>query len=336
MLKRLNSPGNYPILREARLAQFQPPFLAQLGIFVLIFISSQVVQGIATALAMLPSLLQTIIPQINAGGAEIDISPEKLLDTMGDGITLVMLFSTVIIILFTFIYCRKIEKRSYFSMGFSKTNFATQYLAGLLAGAALFAVTVLICMPFGAVRFEAVSNIPAQYILLFFVAFLIQGMSEEVMCRGYFMVSLSNRSSVILAVLANSLVFSLLHIVNANVTFLALCNIFLFGVFASVYMLFFNNIWGICALHAAWNFVQGNIFGSNVSGMALESRVWTMFPAEKYELLTGGAFGIEGGLAMTIVLGVSIAIFTYLLIKRVSRQTPEDGSAVLAAQPEEG
>ena len=319
-LKQFNSPEHYPMLKEARLARFQPPLIAQLGIFILIFIAAQILAAVPTVIAMVPAMMKVLIPAVESGSTTPDLATEDIIGSLGNEVMLVSLFATASLILLSFIYCRLIEKRSFASMGFYKQKFIIHYLSGLFAGAALFAVTVLICLLSGAVSIEAAGSISAGYILLFFLAFLVQGMSEEVLCRGYFLVSLTNRNSVLLAVIMNSLLFSLLHFFNPNVTFLALFNIFLFGAFCSLYMLYFNNIWGVCALHSAWNFVQGNIFGSNVSGMTFGSRLLNMSPLAGYDWLSGGTFGIEGGIAMTIVLAAGIVMFVSLLLKRVVEQ----------------
>lgn len=325
MFKKLNSPESYPILREAKLARFQPHFVAQLGIFVLIFVISQLIQAIPAAIAMFPSISESFFSELENGGmdiSQIGATTENVMETAGDNVMLTMLFSTAFVILIIFIYCRKIEKRTFSSMGFSKTKFVKYYLLGLLIGAAMIAATILGNLLPGAIRFEVVDTIPVGYIVLFFFAFLVQGMSEEVMCRGYLMVSLSNRTSVLFAVLTNSLIFSLLHIFNPNITILSLFNIFLFGVLLSICMLLYNNIWVVSAIHSIWNFMEVNIFGSPVSGTVLENRLLTMLPDNKYGMLHGGLFGVEGGLSMTIVLCIAIVCFTFLLVRRVrtSRQ----------------
>ena len=325
VLKQLNSPEHYPVLKEAGLARFQPPLIAQIGIFILIFIAAQIIAAIPTTIAMIPAMMKELIPAMENGGASLNLTTEEIIGSLGNGVMLISLFSTAALILLSFIYCRLIEKRSFSSMGFCRQKPAAHYLSGLAAGALLFAVTVLICLLFGAVSIETAGYISIGYIVLFFLAFLVQGMSEEVLCRGYFLVSLTNRNSVLLAVVMNSLLFSLLHFFNPNVTFLALFNIFLFGAFCSLYMLFFNNIWGVCALHSAWNFVQGNIFGSNVSGMAFGSSLLTMSPRTGYDWLSGGTFGIEGGIAMTIVLVAGIILFLSLLLKRITRNGSKTG-----------
>jgi membrane protease YdiL (CAAX protease family) len=145
------------------------------------------------------------------------------------------------------------------------------------------------------------------------LGFLLQGLSEELLCRGYFMVSLAARQRLIVAVVVSSLAFAALHLANASVLDvpLALPNLFLFGVFTGVYMLKRGSIWGVCAIHSLWNFAQGNIFGIKVSGSTqLPSLLQVSAPNDTWQstLINGGNFGLEGGIAVTIVLGIAIAV----------------------------
>ena len=309
MIRKLNSAENYSILREAEHAVIRPHFLLQICIFVILFILAQFVQSLAAALFLIPAIMR--LPH-NGDPVAGDLASSGFF-------MLVTLFSTVCIILISLLYCRKIERRSYVSIGFSKNRAAVHYLSGLAAGAVMFSVTALICIVSGTVSIQSSGSVSAGYIILFFFAYLIQGMSEEILCRGYFMVSLAGKSSVAAAVVINSLMFSLLHFFNPNVTVLSLFNIFLFGVFASVYTLVFDNIWGIGALHSAWNFTQGIIFGSNVSGTSMQTRLFIMFPDERYSIINGGAFGPEGGIAMTAVYLLALSGLLYLLIRRIQR-----------------
>lgn len=55
------------------------------------------------------------------------------------------------------------------------------------------------------------------------------------------------------AVIANSVIFAALHLLNPGVAPLAIVNLILFGIFASCYFIRRGNIWGIGALHSVWN-----------------------------------------------------------------------------------
>lgn len=121
------------------------------------------------------------------------------------------------------------------------------------------------------------------------------------------MTSVARKSSVIAGVIANSIIFALLHLVNPGIGILPLVNLTLFGVFASVYMLKTDNIWGVSAIHSIWNFVQGSLYGLSVSGMESMPTIF-QFTSTDNTLLNGGAFGPEGGLIVSAVLTISIII----------------------------
>ena len=131
---------------------------------------------------------------------------------------------------------------------------------------------------------------------------MIQGMAEEVLCRSYFLVSIGRRYPMWVAVLLNALFFAALHLANNGISVLAFVNLTLFGIFASVYFIKRGNIWGIGAIHSIWNFVQGNFYGIRVSGIETSCTVFDSVSVDGRAWMNGGAFGLEGGLAVTIVL----------------------------------
>ena len=96
-----------------------------------------------------------------------------------------------------------------------------------------------------------------------------------------------------------------------GVTLLSFFNIFLFGVFASLYTLRTNSLIGGCAIHSAWNFAQGNLFGFQVSGLATNASILTIKTNTSSTLFNGGSFGMEGGLTVTIVLLICILIVIF-------------------------
>ena len=116
------------------------------------------------------------------------------------------------------------------------------------------------------------------------------------------MTSLGSKHKLWVAVTMSSAIFALLHIFNPGITFLSLINLFLAGVSFGLYVICFDNIWGACAYHTMWNFVQGNFYGIQVSGMTMSDSVLVTTNTEGMELLNGGSFGAEGGLITTLVL----------------------------------
>ncbi|WP_426351107.1 CPBP family intramembrane glutamic endopeptidase [Alloiococcus sp. CFN-8] len=283
-------------------------FWIEVLIFIGVFLVLNIIQGIFGGIISSVYLLTTNdISALMAQGTNIT---EIIANS--DVVTIVMLFTTIISIIGAIIYCRFIEKRPVRTMGFRKKNALKDYLLGLLIGAAIFSVSVLICILTDTADFVGLStSFSAGIILLFFLGYLVQGMSEEVLCRGYFMISIARKNTLWAAVIANSVVFSMLHLTNPGIGLMPLINITLFGIFASVYMLKSGNIWGVAAIHSSWNFVQGNIFGIQVSGLGKQESIFSVTLTEGGSLINGGSFGLEGGLAVSIVLLISIFVVLY-------------------------
>lgn len=263
-------------------------------------------------------LLSMIIPSLSSFAAAVPIAFVVVLQNMSMDVsdisiptlelTIVSLYATGITTIFFMMYSRFAEKRNMRSIGFTKINAVSQYLIGLLVGLLMFSAIVGIGVLTGAFAFNGIAtNINWTMIAFIFFGFVIQGMSEEVLCRGWMMTSVARKSSVIAGVIANSIIFALLHLGNPGIGIFPLVNLTLFGVFASVYMLKTDNIWGVSAIHSIWNFVQGSLYGLSVSGMESMPTIF-QFTSTDNTLLNGGAFGPEGGLIVSAVLTISIII----------------------------
>ena len=282
----------------------------ELLIFVAVFFVASVGEGILLipgTLVMLftdSAYLNAIMTQdFNA------IMEASMQITSSNSYTIQMLFANAAMILVVLLFCKLIQKRKMNTLGFRRKGFLAEYISGAVVGFVIFSVAVLICVLTGSLKLEGFSSTFAiGTFLLFTAGYMIQGMAEEVLCRGYFVVSVGRRYSMLVAIIANSLFFAVLHLANSGIGVLAFVNLILFGVFASVYFIKRDNIWGIGALHSVWNLVQGNVYGIRVSGMQTSCTVFSSEMTEGKELINGGAFGLEGGLAVTIVLLAGIVI----------------------------
>ena len=225
---------------------------------------------------------------------------------------LIQLFATVFTVAAVILWCCRVERRSLMTLGFIRRGAMREYLIGIVAGVALFSAAVGLCLLAGVATLTKNPVTPSSWmLLLFLLAFLIQGLSEELLCRSFLMVSLSRRLSLWACAVINSALFSLLHLLNPGITPLALINIFLFGLLASLLVLRRGSIWMAAALHSLWNFVEGNLFGISVSGLGgIPSPLVTTVTTDRSwkTLIHGGDFGIEAGLASTVVFMIGILL----------------------------
>lgn len=309
------------MFKEAESARVKNIFL-QIIIFYAVFLVISIAESIVPSVMMIPELMDYIMSDEFTGVnqkymnfvMEVQARPSNMLAT---------LFSTVFGTVLSIIYCRFIEKRSLGSMGMRKKKAVSSYLAGMLVGFVMFSGVVLLNVISGAVRIEGINpDLNIGLFLIYLCAWLVQGMSEEFIFRGFLMNSIGGKHNMIFAVLISAGAFSLAHILNPGATPLGLFNIFLFGVFMSVYMICFDNIWGVSAIHSLWNFSQGNLFGISVSGTGSGETLFITSPSESKALFHGGAFGAEGGISATVILFIAfIILFLYMFkAKKNDRQ----------------
>ena len=132
---------------------------------------------------------------------------------------------------------------------------------------------------------------------------LVAALAEEAMFRGYGLQTLTRARLAWLAILLTSLPFGYAHLTNPNVvpgvTFI---NTALAGVWFAAGYLRTRSLWLPLGLHWAWNWALGWFFGLPVSGLTVVSH--PLLKATDYgpAWLTGGRYGIEGGVACTIAM----------------------------------
>ena len=285
------------VLEAGKEAKFKPKLILQILIFIIVVLMIQVIER-----GVMNIITEVSVPM------------------------LLFLGTTIISVIGAVLYCRLVEKRSFYSMGMVRRNFFRDYFIGLGIGFLMIFLSLIIALISNTLKYEGI-NIAFEYnsiilLILFFWGFVIQGFSEELLLRGYFLVSLNNVTTLIKGVLINSIVFSFLHIFNSGVSAIGILNIFLFGIFASLVFIRTDTIWIISGIHTMWNFAQGNLFGIKVSGEDFGGSVIS-FKGIGSSLINGGDFGLEGGLAVTVVLFLSI-ISVYFLIKRRDKEEKMD------------
>lgn len=302
----------------AKQAKFQPAWWVQIILFVAVFSLAQTPQTIA----VIAVGIVKIISDAKAAGVD-EISPAALGEMMmnpTDEIMIAQLLSTLLPAAIVILYCRFVERRSLNSMGFVKKGCAVKYLIGLVAGFAMFSATLLISYLFGAVKYVGTDLQNGVMFALMCVGWIFQGAEEEIICRGYFMPSLSSKLPLWAAVLISSVFFSLMHIMNAGFNLIVLVNLTLTGIMFAVLAIRFDSLFVCCAAHSVWNFVQGNFYGLPVSGMYTGGSVFRFELAENMDLWTGGQFGLEGSLSETIVMVIVIAVVVFIPKKNKSAE----------------
>ena len=284
-------------------------------ILLLIFAGYFLVTAITESLVMTIVAPPRVDVQMQGGSisADVKMTPDDVRN---------MLYMTLVSIALTFVFCCCIESRGVRTMGLAKRRAVPDYLIGILLGLGLMTATVMIAWGLGGVTYQGtVSSVPVQPMLLFIGGWMIQGFSEELTFRGYLTVSAGTYHSPVTAVAVSSLAFAAAHLSNDGISVFACVNLTLFGVLAALLFLRTDSIWCVAALHSFWNMAQGNVFGLKVSGIDVGVTFFRFDMVADKDWVNGGGFGLEGGIATTIVMSLGILVI-FLLPQRQPEQLP--------------
>ncbi|MGZ3297722.1 MAG: CPBP family glutamic-type intramembrane protease [Asticcacaulis sp.] len=140
----------------------------------------------------------------------------------------------------------------------------------------------------------------------------IQASTSEILFRGWIMSAFAARWSGFLGVAASVLMFTYMQGVDPRQSpesTVCVVNIALMTWFFSLRAMKDGTLWGVCGLHAAWTLSMGLGFGMNIDGRHLNITPLFLSVASTDgapEWLSGGSFGPDGSVLMTLVAGAAV------------------------------
>ena len=223
-------------------------------------------------------------------------------------------------------------------------NWLRDLVVGFAIGFLALAVAVGIAAAAGGLRFSFSGVALLTLRSLGGSAFLlcIAALAEEALFRGYPLQTFSRAHLAWVGILVTLLFFGYVHLSNPNATLgMTFINTSLAGLWLGIGYLRTRSLWFPLGLHWSWNWALGAFFGLPVSGMKLVSHPLFTGSDLGPEWLTGGNYGIEGGIAGTIAL-VLVTFFTWRtrlvsatpeLKKLTSEENPVVPSRVVSIRP---
>jgi uncharacterized protein len=313
--------------------------LWRLGLHTLIMI---LLTSAFTVGLMLLAVLLDLASGANLGDILAGTSPMAWVEAPWVTLVIVPLGTFLGVLSATFLSGRWFDRRRFqqFGIRFSRSWWA-DFAFGLGLGALLMGLVFLVGWLSGSLRvtgFFEVYNQDGGFIagiLQALVFFVLVGIYEELLSRGYHLVNLAEgfnrkwigrRWALILAYLVSSLAFGLLHLGNPNATWVSTLNIALAGAFLGLGMVLTGSLAIPIGLHITWNLFQGNVFGFAVSGIRTGATVIAT-EVTGPAWLTGGNFGPEAGL---LGLGAMLvgSVLTLVWVRRKGKLSLAEDLAV--------
>ena len=280
--------------------------------------------GISWFLGVLVSTIGIIIYAYLTGNINRFLSGD--LEIINDPVMLLMiLILTGIISIIVILVFVRIEKRSIYTLGFVSKDWAKEYFKGLGIGFLIISLVVLINLLTGSVKWDgfmdSVNGRGVSYGLLvgYFISAVILGIGEELLFRGYLCIGISRKSPMFVATIISSIIFAGYNLIGFDISInliLPLLNLFLLGIFLTIYMVKRGSIWSVAGINLMWFFAPYSIYGVDEHSIGKIDSIFEISITEGRELLNGGQYGIQGSIITTIVLVISLFIVLKMKSKR--------------------
>ncbi len=239
-----------------------------------------------------------------------------------------LMVGTPAVLLASWVMMSVVESRSLAALGLVASRLLADTVTGLLIGGLIVAAAVGLLALTGGLEWSY-DRVDSRAWLAFAarmgLILALAAFFEELLFRGYAFQLLAEVRGPLAAVGVTAVLFGAAHGANPGVGPVALLNTTLAGILLGTFYWRTFSLWLVTAVHSAWNAVLSIAADLPVSGLdfgppGLQARVTGP------ELWTGGSYGPEGGLALTLVTVVGIAWSIYT--PRLRREP-----AVLALHP---
>jgi uncharacterized protein len=183
---------------------------------------------------------------------------------------------------------------------------APELLAGLVIGAAMLSAVVAALLMFGLYDISG-PRVSSPWSMI--NVGIVSGFFEELILRAIVLRLLMRAFGIWPALALSAALFGALHLANPNATPVAAIAIAVeAGLMLASFYLLTGRLWMSIGVHAAWNFIQGWIWGARVSGLPVTESLYLSTPRRGApEWLSGGAFGPEAS-APAMVIGTGVAV----------------------------
>lgn len=207
-------------------------------------------------------------------------------------------------------YVRRIEQRAVTEL--AGPGALSELIRGFVMATALIAVPVVLLWVAG---YYQVQGVAFHFSLLhLFVGFFSVAVLEELLFRAILFRLLERSFGTAWAIFVSSALFSAVHLVNPHADVLSTVQLLVLGLLFIAAFLYTRRLWLCVGLHWGWNYAQGGLFSSPVSGAKADGLLQATMSGPAW--LTGGEFGIEA----SVLASAGALTCTVWLLQKTRKQ----------------
>jgi len=221
----------------------------------------------------------------------------------------------VAILIATGIMTRFVDHRRFVSIGFEHQHVLRDLAAGLALGIFWLALSVTVLWAFGWLSQNASVAMSGSLLLGSAISVFLNVVTQQLLLCGYILQTIRFRADFPVALLVSAALFAGYHAGAFQGAWLPAVNVFSAGVLFCLAYGVSGNLWLPVSVHFAWNFLLGPVLGLTVSGTGDMGLGWRVFSVQGPDLFTGGAFGVEGGLVVTLTTAILIVALALIRSK---------------------
>jgi hypothetical protein len=218
--------------------------------------------------------------------------------------------SVVLLLLVYWFFVRAMEHREVAEIAPRKIPAA---VPGALIGLGLFAATIAILQLMGVAHVGGYT--PGQNLLAATNIAVLSAVGEEIAFRGVIFRITEDAFGSLIALFVSAGLFGLIHMGNPGATIMGAVALALeAGVLLAASYMLVRNLWLPIGLHFGWNFCEGGIFGSPVSGNTIKG-LWHTTSSGP-DILSGGKFGPEASVVAVAVCASAALVMLVVAARR--------------------
>jgi hypothetical protein len=223
-----------------------------------------------------------------------------------------------------------LEDRRFGTYGLPRAlAFGAKFWQGAVWGIAMISAIVFLIRAFGGFSFGDLALHGSKllgYAVLWGIVFILVGIFEEFLFRGYAQFTLATGIGFWPAATLLSAGFGAVHLHNVGEDKVGALSVFVIGMFFCLTLWRTGNLWFAVGLHAAFDWGETFLYSVPDSGLvapghllnsSLHGRAW----------LTGGMVGPEGSVMSFMVVGITAIIFVLVYPKSHSTTKIQAGES---------